>query len=119
MLLLSCCLFTAIETLTKTDFSTRDWDIVAIDLTMFLFGGIWTLVFWVRKAVGCFKHCLMGHTSRIIEDVNCGGLTQEVSEKKNFSMLPRNHSCDILAKNIAYFCHCPKSLPKAKVKSLY
>ena len=31
-------------------------------LTMFFFGGLWTLVLWVRKAVEWFKHCLKGHT---------------------------------------------------------
>ena len=36
---------------------------------------------------------------------------------KNFSMLPRNHSCDILVKELAAFCSCPKTLPDAKVKS--
>ena len=50
-----------------------------IGLTMFLFGGIWTLVPWARKAVECFKPCLMGHASKSMEDngaendLNCGG----------------------------------------------
>ena len=49
----------------------------------------------------CFKRCLIGHTSRSMEDrgarsdLNCQGLTQEIPEKKNFSMLARDHSCDI------------------------
>ena len=65
----------------------------------------------------CFKHCLMGHPSRSMEDrgaksyVNYRGLTQEVSEE-NFSMLPRDCSHDILVKEVAAFCHCPKSLPE-------
>ena len=66
----------------------------------------------------------MGHTSRNIEDssskcelMNCGGLPQEVSEEKNFSVLPRDHSCDILIKNVAVFCSSSKSLPEAKVES--
>ena len=39
-----------------------------------------------------FKYCLMGHTSRIMEDkgtdydLNCDGLAQEVSEEKNINM---------------------------------
>jgi len=49
-------------------------------------------------------------------DLNYGCLAQEVSEEKNFSMLPRNHSCDILVKNVFAFCPCSKSLPEAKVK---
>jgi hypothetical protein len=31
--------------------------------------------------------------------------------------LPRDHSCDILVKNVAAFRPCPNSLPEAKVKS--
>ena len=50
-----------------------------------------------------------------MEIFSYGGLAQEVSEKKNFSMLPRDHACDILVK-MAAFCPCPKSLPEAKVK---
>ena len=64
---------------------------------MCLFLGIWTLIFWVWKATECFKHCLMGHSSRSMEDsgaesdlMNCEELAQEFSEKKNFSMLPRD-----------------------------
>ena len=48
--------------------------------------------------------------------LNCWKFTQELSEK-NVSMLPRNHSWDVLVKNVAAFCPCPKSLPEAKVKS--
>lgn len=50
-------------------------------------------------------------------DLNCGGLTQEVSEE-NFCMLPRNHSCDILMKNVSAFYLCLKNLSEAKVKKL-
>ena len=50
-------------------------------------------------------------------NLNCGGLlAQEVSEKKNFSMWPRDCSRDVLVKNVAAFCPCPKNLPEAKVK---
>jgi hypothetical protein len=31
-------------------------------------------------------------------------------------MWPRDCFCDILVKNMAAFCHCPKCLPVAKVK---
>ena len=47
--------------------------------------------------------------------MNCGGLAQEVSEE-NFNMLPRDHSCEILVKNVAALCPCPKSPPKTKVE---
>ena len=65
----------------------------------------------------------MYHTSRSTEDsgaegkLNCGYLAQEVSEEINFRILPRDHSCDILVKNVAAFRPCPNSLPEAKVKS--
>lgn len=51
---------------------------------MLAFGGIWTLEVWVRKAVGCFKCCLMDYTGWIMEDggaagvLNYGGLAQGV-----------------------------------------
>jgi hypothetical protein len=104
------------RTLTKAEVGTKDWDIAVIGLTMFLFGGILTLGLWIRKTVECFKCYLMGHPSRNMEDsgaegdLNCGGLAQEVSEEKNFSLLPRNSSCDISVKNVTAFCPCPKSL---------
>lgn len=44
------------------------------------------------------------------------GLAQEVPEKKNFRMLPRYHSCDILVTNGAAFYPCLKSLPESNVK---
>ena len=53
---------------------------------MLLSGRMWTMGFWIRKAVECFKCCLMGHPSRNMEDsgaegdLNCEGLAQEVSE---------------------------------------
>ena len=39
-------------------------------------------------------------------DLKCGGLAQEVSEEKNFSMLSR----DILVKNVGTFCPCTMCL---------
>ena len=45
-------------------------------------------------------------------DVENWGLAQEVSEN-NIG----DHSCDILATNVAAFCLCPKNLPEAKLKS--
>ena len=46
----------------------------------------------------------MDYTSRSIEDnaestVGYDGPIEEVSERKNISKWPRDHSCDILAKN--------------------
>ena len=74
-----------------------------------MFVEVWT---FVRKAVECFKHCLMGHTNRSMEDggaknyLNCGVLAQEVLEE-SFSMLLRDYSCDILVKEVTTFCFCP------------
>lgn len=51
----------------------------------------------------------MDHTSRSMEDsgadcelVTCGGLLQEDTEE-NFSMFPRDCSCNILVKKVAAF----------------
>lgn len=50
-------------------------------------------------------------------DFNCVGLlAQEDSVVENFSMWPRDSSCDVLVKNMAAFCNCLKSLPEARVK---
>ena len=62
------------------------------------------MVLLVQKAVECFKHCLVGHPSRSLEGVVLRGLTPEISEEKNFSMLLRDHSCDNLVKKVAAFC---------------
>ena len=50
-------------------------------------------------------------------DLNCGSLALEVSEEKNFSMWPRDCSCEILTKNMAAFCSFQKSLPESNVIS--
>ena len=56
-------------TLTKTVVGIRDWGIAVRDLTMFLFGGMWTWEPSVCKVVVCFKWGLMDHTSRNTENV--------------------------------------------------
>ena len=67
------------------------------------------LELFIRKAVGCFKWGLVSDNIRIMEnsctesDLNCAGLAQEVSEEKNFSMLPRDCACDTLVKNVTAF----------------
>lgn len=40
--------------------------------------------------------------------LNCEGITQEVSQERNISMWPRVGSCNILVKNVAYFCNFQK-----------
>lgn len=40
---------------------------------------------------------------------------QEVSDGKNISKWPRDHSCEI--DNVDTFCPCPKNPPEAKLKS--
>lgn len=68
----------------------------------------------------CCKQSLRGHGSRRSEDGSarsqavCGGLAQEVNNINNWA---RGHSGNILANNLADFCHCPENLPKAKFKS--
>jgi hypothetical protein len=63
----------------------------------------------------------MEHSSRSLEDsstennVNSGGLAQEVSEGNFISNVVKDHSCDILAKNVTAFCSCPKNLTRVKL----
>jgi hypothetical protein len=64
----------------------------------------------------------VGHPNRSMDnkakgDLNFGNLAQEVSEGKNIKMWPRDHSCNILAKNVAAFRPCPKKKKKKKKKS--
>ena len=81
---------------------------------MILFEGMWIWGIRIRKAVECLKWDLRTHSGRNMEDscteddLNCSGLTQEISEEKNFSILPRDSFCDILVKNVAAFCSCLK-----------
>ena len=55
---------------------------------MFLFGGMWTLDLWVKKAMGCIKSCLMGHTTRNMkgsggeDDFNCRGLAHMIQRRR-------------------------------------
>lgn len=64
----------------------------------------------------------MSHPIRNIKDfvaegdLNCESLAQEVSVEKTVSMLHKDCFYEILVKNVAAFCHCPKSLLKVKVK---
>jgi len=46
--------------------------------------------------------------SNVVGSVGCEGLTQQVSEEKNFSQWPKDHSYDILTKIVAAFCLCQK-----------
>ena len=50
--------------------------------------------------------------------VNTGEWPLEVSEEKDFSMLPGDYSDEVLVKNMAAFGLCLKSLPEAKLESL-
>lgn len=60
------------------------------------------------KALECLEPGLLGHSSRNLDDIvakddlKCECLTQKVSEE-NIIMWPRNHSCDIWAKNLTAF----------------
>ena len=93
----------------------RAWGTAVIGWTMCLFGGIWTYVLWVMRAVECFKHCLMGHISRSMEYrgaksyLNCWELTQEVQR-----ILV---SSDILVKKVATFALVQRVCLRLKAKS--
>ena len=41
-------------------------------------------------------------------DMSCKNLAQKFSEEKNVTMLPRDHSCDILMKNVVAFASVEK-----------
>jgi hypothetical protein len=68
------------------------------------------------------KMLSMDHPSRNMEDsgdegnLNCGGLDQEVSEERNFSMLPGDDSYYVLVKKVTTFRLFHWSLPEGKVK---
>jgi hypothetical protein len=64
----------------------------------------------------------MDHHIRIIEDrsaegnVDCGNTAQKVLEGNN-SNWTKEYSCNILTRNMASFCPCPKNLLENKLKS--
>lgn len=69
--------------MTKTEVGTREQDIAVTCLAMPLFGRIWTLGLWIRKAADDFKLGLLDHTSRNTGDscsesnINYDDLAQE------------------------------------------
>ena len=65
---------------------------------------------YVPKSSQVFDH------SSIVGYLDCQKLARNISEEKNFSMLPRDCSCDILVKYVAAFFSSLKNLPKVKVK---
>ena len=110
--------------MTRAEVGTKEWGSTMTGLTTMSVGGIGkTLGVWTRKAIEHFKKGLMSHTTRNMEgsamdDVNFGSPTQEVSEEKNISKQSREHSYDILTKNVGFFfCPCPKNLYRAEMKS--
>ena len=62
----------------------------------------------------------MDYASRNMEDscaqsnLNCLELDKEVSEGKNFRVLHRNHSCDILVREEAAFALFQRFCPRLK-----
>lgn len=63
----------------------------------------------------------MGHNSRSKEDLgdeydlkDYGKISQEISKERNFIMLPRDHSCDVLVKKVTAFCPCLKNCIRLK-----
>ena len=53
------------------------------------------------------------------ENVGNESLAQEVSDEKDVSTWPRDHSCDILTKTVVAFESCLRSVPEAKLKSFW
>lgn len=61
---------------------------------------------WIPEAVEHFKQGLMGCPSNRLKDSIAESNmdpAQEVSERQNINNLLREHSCDILTKNVARF----------------
>jgi hypothetical protein len=64
----------------------------------------------------------MGHPIRIMEDsgaesyMNSKDILALYVSEKNFSIWPRDSSCDILVKNVVAFCPYPRTQPEAKLK---
>ena len=116
----------AIGNLINTEVGTRNSCIAVIKLTMCLFGEIWNFVLWIRKAVECFKHCLMGHTSRSIEgtgtktylNYGVGKSSLKRFQRKNFSMFPRNYSCDVLGRKWLQFAFVQRVCLRLKQRIL-
>ena len=50
-------------------------------------------------------------------DLNFRDLAQEIPGK-NICVWPRDHSCDILVRNVAALCPCLKSQPEINLKLL-
>jgi hypothetical protein len=50
-----------------------DWGVAVTGLTMLLFGGVWALRLWIRKAMDCFKWSLMVHANRSTEELGAEG----------------------------------------------
>ena len=94
---------------------TRYWVIPMINRTMFWFGGIWTLLLLVTKVAECFTHWLIVHSNRNMEDsgAECDLMNCEAHLKRFQRRRSRDHSCDILLKNLIDFCPCLKGLPEA------
>jgi hypothetical protein len=65
----------------------------------------------------------MSHSTRSLKyntaesNVDCQCLAQKVLERNNFSNWARDHSYDILAKNMVALCLCITNFSEAKFKS--
>jgi len=94
------------KTVTKTEDGTREMGYNRSDHAACW----WDVKFGIldRKVVECFNWGL--NTSKSVEDsgalsnVDYDGPAQDVSEEKNISRWSKDHSCDILVKNVAAFC---------------
>lgn len=76
-----------------------------------------------REEIECFEQGLMDLLRRSVEGSGTEGsvdsevTAQEIAEEKNITSWPGVHFFDILTKNVAVFCPCPKSVLEAKLKS--
>lgn len=65
----------------------------------------------------------MGPPGKLFEDSSAkklcgkGRPSSRGFRRDHVSNWPRDHPCDILAKNMVAFCLCPKNMPGPKLKS--
>lgn len=69
-----------------------------------------TFQLWTRKVI----ECSMAHHSRSLED-SC--IESNVGSQSQLKRFQKNHSYDILAKNMPAFSFCTINVPEAKLKS--
>lgn len=104
---------------------TRNGDFIVINLN------VWLLGFWKYLQPKCRRVWYVGLEKparwelRLMGlsgwELYCGGLSHKISEGSKDSIRNgvRDHSCDILPKNLVSYCPCPEILSEVEFKSKY